>query len=159
MSSYLTAITIAAAVGSGLIAGVFLAFSSFVMPALGRTTSPHGAEAMQHINVTVFTPWMMGPFLGTGVLSVLVAGLAIWRFEPTASVLALVGAGLYLVGTIGVTGVFNVPMNERLAPMVPADPATSAYWRRYLVRWTRWNTVRTVAATLASVAFILSAAV
>ncbi len=155
MSHVLTSTTIAAAVGSGLIAGVFLAFSSFIMPALARTTSPHGAEAMQHINVTVFTGWMMGPFLGTGVLCLLLAAGSIWQ-TGLSDWLLLTGVALYLLGTIGVTAAFNVPLNETLAPMNLHDPATADYWQHYLSRWTLWNTVRTVASTLACLAFILS---
>ena len=46
----------AAAIGSGLVAGIFFAFSSFVMAALGRLPSDHGIAAMNAINVTVINP-------------------------------------------------------------------------------------------------------
>jgi hypothetical protein len=45
-----------AAIGSGLVAGVFFAFSSFVMPALARIRPEHGIVAMQSINLTVINP-------------------------------------------------------------------------------------------------------
>ena len=51
MSSALLVLTIAAALASGLAAGVFFAFSTFPMPALGRLPAPRGAAAMQAINV------------------------------------------------------------------------------------------------------------
>lgn len=45
------AVTLAAAVGSGLMAGVFAAFSTAVMPALRRLPAAEGMSAMQAVNV------------------------------------------------------------------------------------------------------------
>lgn len=45
--------TLFAALGCALIAGVFFAFSAFVMKALGRLTPAGGITAMQSINVAV----------------------------------------------------------------------------------------------------------
>jgi uncharacterized membrane protein len=149
MNHYLIALTVAAALGSGLIAGAFFAFSTFVMPALDRTTAPHGAEAMQHINVTVLNGWFLGTFMGTAVLSGLIAALSLWHFQPRPGALALAASALYLLGTFGVTIGFNVPMNDRLANHAPTAQATSEYWPHYLARWTIWNTARTLAATFA----------
>ena len=49
----LVAALVTAAIGNGLGAGVFFAFSSFVMPALARVTPVVGVHAMQSINITV----------------------------------------------------------------------------------------------------------
>ncbi|MEM7806940.1 MAG: anthrone oxygenase family protein, partial [Planctomycetota bacterium] len=111
---------------------------------------------MQHINITVINVPMMGTFLGSGVLCLLLAGLTLWQGDVSAAWLTLTGCGLYVVGTIGVTIVFNVPMNEKLAPMPLAESTTADYWQHYLRRWTLWNTVRTVAATAACVVLIVS---
>ena len=46
-------------------AGVFFAFSTFVMQALARLQPAQGTEAMQAINRTVLNPWFPGVFLGT----------------------------------------------------------------------------------------------
>ena len=45
-----------AVLGSGLVAGIFFAFSSFVMRALGRLPYQQGSAAMKAINVTVINP-------------------------------------------------------------------------------------------------------
>lgn len=55
-----------AALGCGLIAGVFLAFSTFVMSALERLPMAQGITAMQMINITVINPLFMTTFLETG---------------------------------------------------------------------------------------------
>jgi uncharacterized membrane protein len=51
-----------------------------------------------------------------------------------------------------------VPLNNRLAELHPEDAEAQALWRFYLVRWTRWNHVRTFA-SLAAAAFLVVAAV
>ena len=62
-----------AALGSALIAGVFFAFSTFVMAALARLPPAQGIAAMQAINVTVLNPWFLGVFVGTAIACVVLA--------------------------------------------------------------------------------------
>ncbi|HET9531010.1 MAG TPA: hypothetical protein VFQ92_11700, partial [Blastocatellia bacterium] len=64
-SSFIFVITIVTALGSGLIAGVFFAFSSFVMRALCRLPTREAIAAMKSINVAVLNAWFLGTFLGT----------------------------------------------------------------------------------------------
>ena len=59
--------TLLAALGCGLIAGVFFGFSSFVMPALARLRPAQGVRAMQSINVVVLNRWFLGVLLGTAL--------------------------------------------------------------------------------------------
>ena len=56
MSGVLYIATVLTALGCGLIAGAFFAFSSFVMPALKRLPPAHGIAAMQSINKLAVTP-------------------------------------------------------------------------------------------------------
>ena len=53
------------------------------------------------------------------------------------------------------TGIGNVPLNERLAAVVTMDPAAVAVWEHYLDRWTLLNTLRTAAATGAALMLML----
>ncbi|MEH2408541.1 anthrone oxygenase family protein [Nostoc sp.] len=59
------------ALGCGLIAGVFFAFSTFVMNALARLQPAQGITAMQSINITVINPLFMAVFLGTAAACIL----------------------------------------------------------------------------------------
>jgi len=142
-----------AALGCGLVGGIFFGFSTFVMRALERLPPAHGAAAMQSINVTIIRAWFLAPFFGTALLclALAVVGLLEWG-EPEALYL-LIGGPLYLIGTIGVTVVCNVPRNNALAAVEPESPEGPTAWSRYLPAWTMWNTVRTVAALAASVLF------
>lgn len=141
--------------GSALVGGVFFAFSSFVMKALARLPAAEGMAAMQAINVVVLNRSFLGAFLGTAMLSLLVAGLALAAWEHPAAGFMLGGALLYLIGTFLVTLRGNVPLNDRLAAVSATDPAAREVWQGYLKRWTRWNHLRTVAAMLAALSFAL----
>ena len=150
MKSMTSVLALLSALGSGLIAGAFFAFSTFVMKALGRLQPPQGIAAMNSINVVVINPWFMGAFLGTALacLVLAVSSLRAWQ-KPGAGYL-LAGAVLYIVGTFLVTMVFNVPRNNALAAVDPESAEGARLWASYLSGWTAWNHVRTVAALAAA---------
>lgn len=152
----LFALTLVAALGCGLVAGFFFAFSTTVMGALGQRPAAEGIAAMQAINVVVLRSWFITAFLGTAAVCVvgLIASLLRWQ-EPGAAWL-FAGSVLYLAGSLWVTIAFNVPRNEALKSFAPADPAGQKYWADYLVTWTAWNHVRTWASLGASAAFIIA---
>ena len=134
-----------------LVAGVFLAFSDFIMRSLAITGGIGGVEAMQVINREVFRWIFMTLFLGMAVVSLGLAGYAWVGLGGAAGALILGAALVYLIGCFGVTVVFNVPMNQALAGMDLSSEATRAYWlQTYVPRWTFWNSVRTVAAALSA---------
>ena len=85
------------------------------MKALARVPSHEGIAAMQSINVVVLNPSFLGVFMGTTVISVLVAALAVKGWGTPSAPLFLAGALLYVVGTFLVTGLGNVPLNDQLA--------------------------------------------
>src|SRR5712692_11267617 len=91
------------ALGCGLIAGVFFAFSAFVMKALARLPAPQGIAAMQSINVTVITPSFMAAFLGTAAACVVLVGAALRSWTSPGAAFLLAGSLFYLVGTLLVT--------------------------------------------------------
>ena len=149
----LFALTIFSALGCGLIAGVFFAFSSFVMNALGRLPSVQGIAAMQSINVVVINPLFMAAFLGTAAACFILAVSSLLKWREPGAAYVLAGSLLYLAGVILVTMVFNVPRNDALAAVAPASAEGASLWTNYLSGWTAWNHVRT-AASLVAVALL-----
>ncbi|HTE52591.1 MAG TPA: anthrone oxygenase family protein [Kofleriaceae bacterium] len=149
-------VTLGAALGCGLVAGVFFAFSSFVMPALGRLPAAQGILAMQAINLTAVTRWLMAALLGTAAacLVLAISSLVTWS-EPGAR-LRLAGCILYLAGTILLTRAFHIPRNDALAAVQPDGAEAARLWARYLTEWTAGNHVRTAAALVAALLLILS---
>jgi uncharacterized membrane protein len=156
LDGLVSGLTLIAALGCGLIAGVFFAFSSFVMRALGRLPASGGIAAMQWINVAVLNPVFLGVFVGTAVVCVLAMVAALLRWNDHQSVCMLVGGALYVVGTFLVTVVFSVPWNNALAAVAADDPGAANVWAKYRVRWTAWNHVRTAAALAAAALFMLA---
>jgi uncharacterized membrane protein len=139
-----------AALGCGLIAGVFFAFSTFVMKALAQQPAAQGIATMQSINITVINPWFMTVFLGTVIACLWVSIAALSNWHRSNSIYLLIGSLLYLVGTFGVTIAFNVPLNNALAIVDPSSADGATLWAKYLTNWTFWNHVRMVAAIVAS---------
>src|SRR6266404_947811 len=145
-----------AALGAGLMAGIFFAFSAFVMTALGRLPPPAGIAAMQSINAAILNPLFFVVFFGTAVLCLLAAVAAIVEWPLPEAFYLIAGSVLYLVGALLVTMQRNVPLNLALDRSNPESAEGALLWLRYLRVWTAWNHVRTVASLAAMAAFILA---
>lgn len=149
---------ILAALGCGTMAGLFFVFSDSVMKALGSRPAAEGMAAMQAINVTILNPTFFAAFFGTAALCLVLGIAALFDLSAPGALVSLAGSLLYLLGSILVTMRFNVPLNNALAAADPASEAGAALWSRYLVVWTAWNHVRTLAC-LAAAALLIFAAV
>ena len=145
-----------AAIGSALSAGIFYAFSTFVMRALAQQPVASGIATMQTINITVINPWFMAAFFGPAIACVPLIVVALRHWHTPGAPYWLLGSLLYLLGTIGVTIAANVPLNDALAAVLPDSSEGTELWGQYLTDWTVWNHVRTLAALLAAVFFSLS---
>ncbi len=144
------------ALGAGLVAGTFFAFSTFVMAGLVRLPAAQGIAAMQSINVTVINRLFLGVLLGTTAACVVlaIAALAGWN-EPGAG-LRLAGSLFYLAGCFAVTMTCNVPRNNALAALSPDSSEAALLWPRFVAEWMFWNHVRTGGALMAAALLILA---
>ncbi|RWL94538.1 MAG: DUF1772 domain-containing protein [Mesorhizobium sp.] len=149
MMKLLPTLTFIAAIGSGVVGGVFFAFSNFVMAALARLPVPSGIAAMNSINVTVITPTFMTALFGTGLICLVLIAAVLFGWSQSGSYWLLAGAVIYFVGNPIVTMVFNVPLNDALAAVDPASTNGAAVWANHLSQWVMWNHVRTVTAIVA----------
>ena len=154
MSGPLQALTIATALGCGLNAGVFFAFSSFVMPALGRLEPRHAVAAMQSINACAVTPVFMLALFGTGLLCVALAAWALGDLSADSAPLLLAGSALYVLGVPLMTMAFHVPRNLALDRVEPAGAERA--WDGFFASWTRGNHVRTITAFAAAAALTVA---
>jgi uncharacterized membrane protein len=145
MSDTVVVLTFVTAIGSAISAGIFYAFSTAVMKALAAISAPAGIAAMQSINVKVINPLFLGAIFGSGLPALALAGVALADLDRDYAPYLLAGGLVYVIGTLFVTMAFNVPRNNELAKLDPEDPRAAEYWSRYVVEWTRWNTVRTIA--------------
>ena len=156
MSRVLQYLTLATALGCGLSAGVFFAFSSFVMPALDRLAPAQSIRAMNAINRLALTPAFMTALLGTALACAALGAWAVasWGERPAALVLA--GCALYLVGAIVVTRAANVPLNDALMSVDPDAADAAGRWSSYRAEWTAWNHAR-AAITIAASGLLIAA--
>jgi uncharacterized membrane protein len=135
-------ISLVAALGCGVVAGIFFAFSSFVMPALDRQPASSAIPTMQTISVVVLNRGFLIVFAGTALACLLLIVVSALRWQEAAPKLAIAGALAYLLGTFGVTMRANVPLNDSLA--------AGCEWHAYYRPWMLWNHVRTAAAFTAA---------
>jgi uncharacterized membrane protein len=150
LNGWLFALVFSAALGCGLMAGLFFAFSVSVMKALARLPPAVGIAAMQAINVAILNPVFGIAFFGTAIACLLVTIASFLRWHDAGAVYLLIGGMVYLAGSFLVTLLFNVPRNNTLASLKPADPNSARQWASYLAGWTAWNHVRTAAALTAA---------
>ena len=156
MDGWFAIVALLCALGCGLNAGVFFAFSTFVMAGLAQLAPGDGINAMKAINVKAVTPVFMSLLFGTAMLCAIAIVMALVSWGAPGAVLALLGAVIYIAGAILVTMLGNVPLNNALMRVASADTAGTALWARYLRDWTRWNHLRTLACTAAMALFIVA---
>lgn len=145
-------LTLAAIVSSGLMGGLFFAWTVSVIPGTARTADTVYVSTMQHINRAIVNPGFVVPFIGVPVV-LAAAGYLQWRVGEVGKARLLIGAAvLYLVGVLGVTGGGNVPLNNTLESF-SLDGATAEAVARhrqdYEGPWNRWHYLRTVASVAA----------
>ena len=109
---------------------------------------------MQQVNRVIQNPLFLLVFVGTGLVCLLLVIGAPFSGRP-GTVWIVVGGLLYIVGSIGLTAVVNVPMNNRLDAANPLTDQGGAIWADYLNRWTAWNHVRALACTAAMAALVV----
>ncbi|MGW7547932.1 anthrone oxygenase family protein [Streptomyces sp. NPDC054770] len=142
--------------GAGLVAGVFCGFSTFVMRGLASLPPAQGVAAMNAINRSALTPAFMLVFAGSAVVCAMIAVVTFVVWPDGGKAELLLGSGLYLFGSFGLTAMANVPRNEALARLEPGTPEAASYWPVYVREWTLWNHVRTVASAAAAVVYVLA---
>lgn len=127
---------------TGLMAGIYFAFSVFVMRALSELPPLQGAQAMNQINVVILKTIFLPIFFGTSLWYV---GLIAWHtlhWQGMRSMLIIVAACCYIIGMFFVTALGNVPMNNQLQANANNPAALMQYWQTYRRQWTALNHVR-----------------
>ena len=149
-------LTLLAIIGTGLIAGTFFIFSVAIMAALRRLPGGEGMAAMQSINVVIQNPIFLGVFMGTALISLVLAVMSVLNWNSPTSYCVLIGAALYVIGSFVLTIAFNVPLNNALDAADATIASGQDVWQNYLTNWTFWNHIRTAASILSTAAFTLA---
>jgi uncharacterized membrane protein len=146
------------ALGCGLLAGVYFAFSIFVMTALSRIEPAQGVSAMNSINSTILHSLFMPFFYGTTVASLVLAIIALFSMREPGAAAMFAGGLIYIAAMFLCTIFCNVPLNHMLAAVDPASADAASVWTRYVKDWTLWNHVRTISSTVACALYITAIA-
>jgi uncharacterized membrane protein len=150
-------LTIATAIGSGLMGGFFFAFSVCVMGALRRLPPAQATTTMQSINVVVLNPIFFAAFFGTAAACLFLVVAAWSNWDTPGSHLIMAGSLLYLLGSIVVTIIRNVPLNEALKAVDANSAEGESMWNHYFAEWVPWNHVRTVTCIASAILLTVAA--
>lgn len=144
----------------GLSAGFFYAWSVSVIPGTRKILDTSYLETMQKINRAILNPGFFIIFF-ISLLALVVT--TIFHFQPRITFqLLLMSTIIYGMGTIGITMLGNVPLNNQL-DVLNLEKMSSVqlheFRMHYELKWNRLHTIRTIAAVLAfalSIAAIIS---
>ena len=145
IDSYSRGLTLTAAIGAGITAGVHFAFSTFVMTGLRRLSHSQSITAMNAIHKAAPNPLFMLALFGTGIVCILLAISGVQHRDDPAAVWQIVGCALYLLSVL-VTVVYHIPHNEALMKIDPNSVGAATTWSHFVTPWLAWNHVRTLAA-------------
>ena len=149
-ANMISLLILTATIGSGIIAGVFFAFSIFIMKAFGQLPAGQAISAMQSINTTIIRTLFMVVFFRTAVCCISLIVYSAMQWGEGQAIYLAIGSVLYLVGVIFVTIAFNVPLNNSLARLNVANNLSESAWTDYAQPWTVWNHVRTALSFISS---------
>lgn len=143
---------------TGLSAGLFYSWQISVIPGTKLSQDYTYIETMQKINRAIINPPFMLIFLG----SLLIQVVSVFLYWNTSIPfwLILMATVLYAGGTIMVTGLGNVPLNDALDELHLDDLSKKEISKErhdYEVPWNRLHLVRTAFAVLSFMLLLIAA--
>ncbi|MEQ8910182.1 MAG: DUF1772 domain-containing protein [Vicingaceae bacterium] len=143
---------------TGLSAGLFYAWSVSVIPGTQKIDDLSYLTSMQSINREILNPAFFLVFFGS-----LISLFGSTYFTYSQSVkgfwLLLFASLTYLIGTIGVTGMGNVPLNNELEAIDIAKLSTkeiTEFREHYELRWNKFHTYRMLFSVLSFILTLLA---
>jgi len=153
-----TIISILSVLISGLSAGFFYSWSVSVIPGTQRIPDNTYLETMQSINRAILNPAFFIVFFGT-IFSLAASGFLAFSGNKLSFALFLTAFLIYLIGTFGVTGMGNVPLNDQLDQLELSKMSIenlNEFRKHYEVKWNKLHSIRTVAAIITFLLAILA---
>lgn len=143
-------VLLGAVILTGLSAGLFFAWSVSVIPGTKQIGDRPYLEAMQSINRAILNPAFFTVFFGSVAL-LSIASINEFHSNKVAFGLMLSSTITYMVGTVIVTGLGNVPLNDQLEVLKIAEmkAAQMTQFRKfYETNWNKLHLLRTAFAIL-----------
>lgn len=139
-----------------LMAGLYFVFSSFIMSGLDNITPNQAIAAMQGINDAVRTLSFFVTFFLSPIVGAIAIVLCFSARYKSSAILMILAVAIYILGSIVITFVVNIPLNGNLAALqvnIMSSEAARNSWEVYSASWTGWNTVR---ALICSISVVLA---
>jgi uncharacterized membrane protein len=127
----------------GIMAGIYLIFSTTIMPSLKEVDN--GAFVMAKINEVILNPVFKSIFFFSGISSAYLG-----MFANSTDLVFRAACLVFFIGTFLVTVLRNVPLNSDLKQATMTQNKVNDVWNRYLTSWVRWNHVRSICAISAA---------
>ena len=144
-----------AVVLTGLSAGLFYAWSVSVIPGTRKVDDLTYLETMQSINKAIINPAFFLIFFGS-IMFLSIASIYQFNTGKTAFWFMFTASVIYLIGTLGVTALGNVPLNNQLASLNLNEISSQKvleFRNYYESKWNRLHIIRTI---FAVASFMLS---
>ena len=143
-----------------LVSGFVLTFAIVVMPGirnLGDLGFLKSFKAMDRV-IQNKQPLFMLVWLGSAAVLLVSTVFGVWQLEGLDQHLLLVASAIFIFGVHLPTITINIPLNNHLQSLdldAMTEPALLETRARFESSWLRWNTIRTILATLTTVLLLL----
>ena len=143
-----------------LTAGFVFAFATVVMPGIGKLGDRNFIRSFQVIDgiIQAGQPIFGLVWIGSAAALLLSAVMATLQLDGIERALVVVIALVYALGVQLPTFRISVPLNNALQALdtdAMDENALTAARLAFEARWVRWNSIRTVVASLVSVALMI----
>ncbi|WP_319480232.1 DUF1772 domain-containing protein [uncultured Draconibacterium sp.] len=156
-----TTILIITTIFSGLMAGLFYAWSISVTPGLAKINDVSYLQAFQSMNRAILNPLFFVVFFGLVILLPVLSYLSFQTSINNQFWYVILATILYFIGVMGVTIIGNVPLNNALEALQieSMTPEQMDEFRKgFESKWNRLNIIRTISSTLAFLLLVIACA-
>ena len=136
---------------SGLMAGLFYAWSISVTPGLAKINDVSYLQAFQSMNRAILNPLFFVVFFGLVVLLPVLSYLSYQTSMGNQFWYVVLATVLYFVGIMAVTIAGNIPLNNKLEALQieSMTPEQMDEFRKgFESKWNRLNHIRTISSIL-----------
>ena len=140
---------------TGLSAGLFYAWSVSVIPGTRKVPDLTYLATMQSINRAILNPAFFLVFFGS-ILFLSISSIYEFHSNKWVFGFMLASAITYLIGTVGVTGLGNVPLNDQLDIMNLVESSSEKITEFRMFYETKWNRLHSIRTSFAVISFMLA---
>ena len=140
---------------TGLSAGLFYAWSVSVIPGTQKIDDLSYLHTMQSINREILNPAFFIIFFGS-LITLFCSTFFTYSVSTTAFWVLIIATGFYLVGTVVVTGLGNVPLNNELEALKISELSTQEITEFRMYYESRWNKLHTYRMLFSVFSFVMT---